>query len=176
MLQDYLLSIYLKGFEIYSFLWTTLINFIGPLKFVYYFDGKHLNNITLNYHLGICLSKYIHGYYYCKFMGQEKNYHFTYHGNIQDINHIDFSSQETPAIKRKKIILLHKNIPIEFDLNILDNYVQNTKYLGQNKHFNLKTILEFLGVNCDEIEFISLLPFKKERRKIKNVTVTDIYE
>src|SRR5579863_3911341 len=115
MIYKVILSIYC----LYVLLYRYLMRMIGPIRLIYYFDGQTKHNIIWG-------PRYIHfddGIYWIKTYDTDGIYYSAYQGNLSSANKLSFG--EIP--RRKNIMLLNENGPVDFDLNLLDNYIR-TEY------------------------------------------------
>ena len=167
MFQKILINIYLKCYKFYLTVRNILLRRFGPIYILYHLNGK-ISNITLNYYTGIIPKKYSHGNYFCQVLNDYGTNYISYSGYL---NKIQLNCNPVP-IKRKNIMLLDGTKVINFDLNILDNYVSN---MG-DQSLKLELIFAYFGVSCTSVQFVILVPFKKEIIPIDKLIISDLYE
>lgn len=167
MLKKILINVYLKSYKFYLTVRNILLKRLGPIYILYHLDGK-ISNITLNYYTGIIPAKYNQGNYFCRIINEYGTNYISYSGNL---NKMQLECSSVP-IRRKNIMLLNESKVINFDLNILDNYVSNMR----DKSLKLELIFACFGVNCTCVQFVTLNPFKKEIIPINELVVSDLYK
>jgi hypothetical protein len=173
MFEKYFIKIYLYLYKLYIILRKLLFRIIGCVYIIYHIDDK-ITNITLNYYSGYGINKYHTGNYYLKIIGSDKVDHFAHSGNLTDINKISLPKSSV-SLKRKNIMLLDNNTPINFDLNKIDNYMHNMHHLKDSKLLEMKWILNCFNIKCTHIQFTTLFPFNKEIYPIDNTNVDILY-
>jgi len=148
---------------------------------IYHYGNGVFRNITLPYYLGIGLSDYERGIYYCKIFRLYRSEHFLCEGFLSQLDLILYKLQ-TPAekyVKRKDFILKYGDAVIDIDLNTMDSYLNNQYYLKIAGNFpmvlNLQLILRSLQIKCDRVQFIELSPFQIKTMPIENVPVDECY-
>lgn len=151
------------------------LNKFGPIYLIYYLENSRMKNITLNYYSGIGLNKYNSGHYFCKVIDSNRTNHLIHSGEITDIT-IKTNNNEIEYPKRKNIMLLHNNEPVQCDLDVLDNYVHNMRLHNKKHSLQTKDIFNCLGLNCTEIQFTTLRPrFTKEIHPIDKISIDDLH-
>jgi len=176
--QQKLFKIYLHLIQFYYLVRKLCINFIGPIKILYYIDGQKIINITWNYYSGHHLINYDFGNYFCKILQNDHTDYITHYGKLFDLHKyiVPNISPNYPMPKRKNIILLDCGAVIHFDLNILDNYVRNMSQLGKIDDLGIYWFLKCLGINCTHIQIFHMKPFKKEVLPLEQLVINNIYE
>jgi hypothetical protein len=171
---SHFISTYLYLHQVYSVVWQFIFNTFGPIYFVYYLHNDQIKNITLNYYFKLGLKKYINGHYYCKIFNSDKTNHLIHHGDVNEISKIDLSI-EPVSIRRKNILLLNDKNPVQCDLDVLDNYVINMKKLNKSHTLKPKVVMKCLGLDCTDVQFITVRPFKKEVISIDQIDLDDLH-
>ena len=77
--------------------------------------------------------------------------------------------------KRKNVLLMNGDKPVEINLDIFDNYKSNIECVGDNKITKMETITIFFGIKCTHVKFIELIPFSQKVVPISEVDIDDIY-
>lgn len=173
MIQSILLQIYFKCYQYYLFLWNYLFTWVDQIIFIYYINENNKKNITLNYYLNYGLDKYQNGIYYANIYNINGSNHITHNGNISGINILKITDQMINPPKRKNILLLNNDVPVNVDLGILDNYKMN---INENHSLtNLGKILQLIGIKCTHILIIQHIPFNKKIVHVDEVDINHIY-
>lgn len=172
-MRDYFIKWYLLLCQYYMDLWHWFFSKINKLMIIYETDTR--KNITLNYYLNYNLVKYQNSTFFVTVYNQHNTNYFTFTGDITDIDEI--SDQVVDTIpSRKNIILMNKDQPINFDLQILDNYHSNTKNLKSKSITNLKKITELMDLQCTHVKFIEKKPFKINVSDVNDLEINHLYE
>ncbi|XWV26514.1 hypothetical protein QJ857_gp0553 [Tupanvirus soda lake] len=177
MFQSLLITTYLIMYQYYSMIWKILFSWIGNFVFIYHVNNKKVRNITLNYYLGYKLHKFQTGKYYAKIYNSDGTNHIAFDGHINQIHKIKthkHKSIDNPP-KRKKILLLNNDQPLNINLEILDNYKINMEHFGDSSITNLAEILDIFGLQCTDVTIMEFSPFRRIKKKITEVDVNELY-
>lgn len=179
MLEKILINFFFIIYRYYVLCWQLFFYYIKNIVFVYYINDGKIKNITLNYYLKYNINDYKKGTYYVKIYSLDNMNHIAFKGDIDHINKITINKITTLADvkipKRKKIILLNNEKPININLQILDNYKINMEYFKDASISNLAQIINILGLKCTHITIIELYPFQKTTIEIENVDIKFLY-
>ncbi|XWV25255.1 hypothetical protein QJ856_gp0517 [Tupanvirus deep ocean] len=175
MFHSLLITAYLILHQYYSIIWKILFSWIGNFIFIYHVNNKKVKNITLNYYLGYKLHKFQTGKYYAKIYNCDGTNHVAFDGHINQIHKMKIHKSIDNPPKRKKILLLNNEKPLNIDLEILDNYKINMKHSGDSSITNLAEILEIFGLQCTHVTIIEFSPFRKITKEITEVDVNELY-
>ena len=155
MIYKIILGIYC----IYNILYRLMMSILGPCHMIWTFNGQNKKNITL--------SRYLYAddphIYWIKTYHVGGIRYLAYEGNLDDLTFdVDDIPESIP--KRKNIMLLNGTNPVDFDLNLLDNYIwSNLTFTDKCIPItNLTTILKLFDVNATDVQIIHMVPFKKE--------------
>ena len=174
MLQQLIINIWLTIYYYYSLFWRIFFSYIGSFIFIYHIKEKKMRNITFNYYFKYGLDKFKNGTFYAKIYNAEGTSHIAFNGEIDHIHKINIQPDITRP-KRKKIILLNNENPLNVDLQILDSYKINMKHLGDSCITNLAEITKMLNLECTHVTIIEMFPFKKITMEIDNVDINYMY-
>lgn len=182
-MQSTVINCFFMLHNFYSFLWKKFFSQITKLLIIYFCEDKSLKNITLNYYTGFNLSKYSTGTYFIKYFDVNGTNYTAFNGTLNDILKISqFNNPLTNLLanpknipQRKKILLKCGENPIQFNLQILDNYKLNMTLFGKNSIGNLSKIMTFLGIKCTGATIINIFPPSKKDLKIENTNISDLY-
>ena len=175
MFRSLLLSIYLNIYRYYDLLWKFIFSYIGNIFLIYYINDDDIKNITMNYYFGWNLKKFKSGTYYLKIFDANGTNHIAFIGNIELIHKIKITESFENPPKRKRVILLNENNPININLEVLDNYKTNTKHLQSSSISNLKEITKILGLKCSHVTIIETRPFNKITMDVESVDINYLY-
>jgi len=170
-----MINIFLKLYSIYLPIKILFYKWIGQLMFVYYVNDIQRTNITFNYFFNYNLKNFKNGTYYLKIHNGHGTNHFAFNGELSDIKKICIKQPTEILIKRKNIILLENNLPLNVDLELLDNYKINMEHFGSASVTNLSKILAILDLKCSHVAIIKTYPFSKTILEIKNININDLY-
>jgi hypothetical protein len=174
MLSNVILQIYLYMAHVYIYIYKTILNIFGPCYIIYLFDGQNKFNITFKRYFTSYDSNSL---FYIKIYDGTNIKHIAYQGDISKFTYIKFARPGRNLCKRKNIMFLDYNKPINFDLNILDNYKQtinlNPDYAVITK---LDHITKLLDLTVSDVQIINFDPFKKEVIPISNADINMLYE
>ncbi len=175
MFRTLLINIYLKIYQYYIFLRKIFFSCINNVKLVYFIDGDKVKNISINYYLGLKSDNFKTGKYYLKIFNGSGTNHIAFNGNINDVSRIKIAECYDNPPKRKNVILLDNGVPLDINLEILDNYVSNIKYFPEQSIINLGSVLQFLGFSCTHATIIETKPFSKTITDVNDVDVGHLY-
>ena len=174
MISNIILQIYLYITHIYRQIYKIILNIFGPCYLIYLFDGQNKFNITFKRYF---TSYDANSLFYIKIYDGINIKHIAYQGDISKFKYIKFDRSARNLYKRKNIMFLDYNKPINFDLNILDNYKQtinlNPDYAVVTK---LDTITKLLDLTVSDVQILKLDPFKKEVIPIHSADINMLYE
>lgn len=174
MFQLFFINIYLSFYKYYNLLWKIFFSWVGNLFFIYFVHNNEVKNITMNYYFKYNLDKFAEGIYYTKIYNSDGTNHVIFKGVVNDINAIKIEENDKNPPKRKNIILVNDDEPLNVNLEILDNYKTNMKYV-KNSVTNLNEILKFIGINCTHVIIIDFIPFKKTTISINDIDINSLY-
>lgn len=174
MMENFLLQTYLYVYQIYSTIWKYVFSVIGQIMFLYYYDGINVRNITWNYYFGFGLESFTKGIYYAKIYNARGMNHFGYRGKLDELTRIKISN-DFIIPKRKNVLLLNNGIPLEVDLDVLDNYRVHSSIFGVNSINNLPLVLRFLGLNCSHVKIFQTVPFIQQTIPIDKIDINSLY-
>jgi hypothetical protein len=183
-------KIYLFLHRIYTIIYNLILSKCSPLYIIYYLNGSVKKNITLSsYFTFFNNTNLSNGVYEIKIYNYNNVYHLAYYGKRDNLKRL-ICTDNIPELlsKRKNIILMNHGQPVNFDLNLLDNYkksIENQHLFFEPSEKNnelhicipirkLNIILKLFECNATDIQIISLLPFKKEIIPIDNKCSIDI--
>ena len=173
MLQSLFIRTYLCLHHYYECIWKFLFKWIGSILLIYYIEQNQMINITTNYYFGWNLDKYRSGTYYVKIYNIHGTSHIAYQGDLAHIQNTRVDPEEVP--KRKHVVLLNNEQPLEINLEILDKYKANMKHFT-NSVTNLGKITRLMGLQCSHISIIRLIPFNKETMHVDEVNIDYLYQ
>ena len=157
--------------------WKISFGLIGSIIIVYRFDNNKLQNITWKYYLGQQLDKFKSGTFYAKIYNSNGANYIAFNGDLKKLKEINFTGigymDNLP--KRKNVLLLENDTPIEINLEILDNYKMNTSHFGELSVNSLKNILTFIGLKCTHVKIIQTVPFSQQVLPIDEVDINHLY-
>lgn len=168
------LKVYLKVYQWYTFIWHKIFTWIGKVMLIYHIDGDKMKNITWNYYLKYGMEKFKNGMFYAKIYDIRGLNHIAFNGDISHVHRIKADSLENPP-KRKNVILLDNDIPIDIDLDVLDKYRTNMLHFEDQGIANLGKILTLIGLKCTHVIIIQMFPFNKKTMKIDEVDIDHLY-
>lgn len=157
MIYKIILGIYC----IYNILYRLVMSILGPCHMIWTFNGQNKKNITLSRYLYIDDPQM----YWIKTYHVDGVRYLAYEGNLDDLTFDrDNTLTPIPILKRKNIMLLNGTNPVNFDLNLLDNYIQSNLTFTDKcvPITNLTTILKLFDCDATDIQIIHMAPFKKE--------------
>lgn len=170
-----LIQLYLAFYRGYDWIWSTIFSTINRVMFIYYLDDNHIKNITMHYYFNYGLDKYKTGTYYTKILNKYGSNHITYTGELSELSKIEpVYTEETPPPRRKQVLLIKEDKPVEVDLAIIDNYKINTENID-NSITNMRKILDLIGIDCTHINIIQLFPFSSKTIEPEKVEIHDLY-
>ena len=170
------------------------MSILGPIHVIYYFDGQCKKNITLSTYFRDSTSYHpdcFASIFWIKTFYVNGPHYSAYHGNRRHLDNLTCTKIMPDLLpKRKNIMLLNGTNPVNFDLNLLDNYkraVQNQSHFFkssvdteyQKKCIpvkNLNTILKLFDCESSHIQIINLRPFKKEIFSVDDIHIDMLYE
>lgn len=174
MIRSILVNIYLQLYYYYSALWKYIFDFIGKIIFIYHVNENRIKNITWNYYSGYGMNNFKSGTFYAKIYNADGTHHIAYNGEVSKINNLVPISNPESSPRRKNVILLNDDKPINVDLAILDNYKINMLHFD-NSLTNLGMILKLIGLNCTHVTIIQTIPFNKKTIEIDQVDIHHLY-
>ena len=183
MVNEIILQIYLYMYRIYIYLYKLIMNIFGPIHIIYYFDGQRKKNITLSRYL--VSNDNPNSIFWIKTFHTHDTHYLAYQGHLCHLNKLIRGKKiSNLSYKRKNIMLLNGTDPVNFDLNLLDNYkrsIQNKSDVFGNQREcmpvkDLNTILKLFGCESSAVQIINLRPFKKEIVPVDNVCIDMLYE
>lgn len=174
MLENFMLHTYLYMYQLYNSIWGALFNKFGQILILYYFDGERLENITWNYYLGKNIDKYKNGIYFCQVYNEYGANYFSFRGKLSNLENIK-KINEIKYPKRKNILLLNHDKPVEIDLHIFDNYKANISKISELSVTDLAQVAKFFGIECTHVKFIEIVPFRQKVVPISELNIDDIY-
>lgn len=178
-------KIYLFLHHIYTIIYNLILRILGPIYIIYYFDGSIRKNITLSSYFTFFNNNLSNAIYGIKIYNSNDVHYLAYYGKRNNLNRL-ISTNIIPELlsKRKNIILMNCGKPVEFDLNLLDNYKKSIEnyhlfFKSDEKTIcipirKLSTILKLFECDATDVQIISLLPFKKEIISIDDECLIDI--
>ncbi len=181
MFDKLLLNIYLYLYCLFMGFYSNILHVIGPFHFIYYCNGSDKINLTWRRYFRYGMNDYKRGVFYVKTINSVGTNHLAYHGNIRHFDYLKFKKSINKLFKRKSIMFLKKENPINFDFNLLDNYkytIDNTIWKN-NKYrpvTNLNTISKIFDLDATHIQIINLKPFQKKIVPITDTTIDMLYE
>ena len=177
MMQRLFLKYFLFIYTIYSSIYNYFLKFFGPIFIVYKLDDQ-IKNYTLWYYLGFNTK----GKFFYKKITADEIIYSSLEGDLHQIkknktnkfkNKAEGSMSSANPFKRKNILPLIDDKPINFDLNILDNYVNNTP---KKNVVDLKLFLKIFNKKCTHIQFIKMMPFEIVLKDIDQLSIYDLYD
>lgn len=175
MFQTIFLNAYLKIYFYFDFFWKLLFAWLGKIVLIYHVNNNNIKNITWKYYFGYGLEKHKIGIFYIRIYDIGGMNHIAYYGDITNLQRLELSKFDETPPKRKNIILLNNGIPINIDLDILDNYKKNMKYFNDSSITNLGKILSLMGLNCSHVIIIQTIPFNKIIESVHNIDINYLY-
>lgn len=185
----YVPKIYLFLHHIYTIIYNLILRILGPIYIIYSFNRSIKKNITLSSYFMFFNNDLSNAIYGIKIYNSNDVHYLAYYGKRNNLNRL-ICTNDIPELlsKRKNIILINHGKPVEFDLNLLDNYkksIENYRLFFKSGEKNdntnmcipirkLSTILKLFECNATDVQIISLLPFKKEIIPIDNECLIDI--
>jgi len=185
---------YLYIYHVYIGVYKFIMSILGPIHVIYYFDGHHKKNITLSTYFkdynSHCSDSFTSIFWIKTFYGDGPHYS-AYQGNRRHLDNLTCAKIMPDLLsKRKNIMLLNGTDPVNFDLNLLDNYkraIQNQSHFFKSSIDteyqkkcvpvkNLNTILKLFDCESSHIQIINLRPFKKEIVPIDDMHIDMLYE
>lgn len=175
------INFYLCINKIYITLCSFIYNKIGPVHFIYHYDGMTKKNVTLQCLLGMEIEN---GTFHIHTKTDSDTNDIVLDGAIDDvinyINNYEYYLLQTDnsLLKRKNITILYYDEILNINFQLLDNH---KKLLNDTNDFilttNLKTLLYMLAdVKCTHVNIITILPFQKIVYDIDHITINMIYE
>ena len=168
------IKIYLRIYQYYILLQKLFFLLIGNIIIIHQIDNNVINNVTLKYYLGYKLNKSDSSLYHAKIYNIDGTSQIAFKGDINQVRKIKKATLLNIP-KRKNVILLNENIPIDIDLDIFDNYKINVEQLKESSITNLSEITQILGIKCTHVSIIEKFPFKKVTTMIKDMDINDLY-
>ena len=174
MLENFMLHTYLYIYQLYNSIWSTIFNKIGQILLLYYFNGNNLENITWNYYSGKNIDKYKKGVYFCQVYNEYGANYLSFKGDLSNLENFK-QVKNIKYPKRKNILLMNNDRPVEIDLHIFDNYRANIDEVPDSPETELATIAKFFGIDCTHVKFIEIIPFRQKLVPINELNINDIY-
>lgn len=168
-------------YKIQQIILKIIFTITGPIHFTHIYQQNSVNNtknsfknITLNYYLNLFIKNYSTGQYFYKTCTMDTTNYYTCIGNIYEVPHIVTTS--SVKIKRRDILLFNNDGVINFDLNLLDNFYKNSKTINDNFDINLLAVLKYFSIDtCKSVQFIQLIPFKKQLINASEVKLSELF-
>jgi len=165
--KHFLLSIYILFFNFMQKVINYFYRLFGCIIIVHEHIGNKFVNVTWKYYLNINSS----GSFFVKIYNGRNVCYVNFIGNIREINSKMYV--ESNIIQsRKNISILNKGKIVAFDMTILDNYKSNMSDVSER---NVKTIFEWLNIECTDIQFIQLIPYRVSNREIEGIKINELY-
>lgn len=182
-------KIYLYIHYTYIILCNFILRCLGPVYNICHFDvdADVKKNITLSSYVSFFNKENSKkSIYWIKIYHLNGPYYLAYHGSRNHLNKLT-CGKIIPELssKRKNVMLMNKGKPVNFDLNLLDNYkrtaIQNQLCFidkcDENSYTmvtKLNTILKLFECDATDVQIINLMPFKKEIISIDDDCSIDI--
>lgn len=167
------IKIYLKFYQYYILLHKLLFfHIIDDMVIINKVTNDQVKNVTIDYYLGRKIDESV---FYVKIYNLKGTSHIAFDGNISHIKKLRNSSISETSLKRKNVILLDGDTPIDIDLAILDNYKINMDHIGESSITNMLAITQMLKIKCDNILIMEKFPFKKTILELKDASINDLY-
>lgn len=173
MLQNLLVKVYFQLYGWYIYLRWLFFRIVKNITFVYYVNPQTLKktNITWRYYTGIGLSKYCRGMYYGIIYNESTVNYIIFTGSISEISNFKLGTVQP---KRKQVILLNNDIPINIDLTVLDNY-QMAAMTFEKSCTNLSQILQLMNIKCTNVVIVKNRPFSRNIMSVQNLDINDLF-
>jgi len=179
MITRYIIWLFLKLYSYYEKIYQLIFNWINNITIIYHISESKIKNITLNYYTGINLIPYSKGTFYTKTYHKYGSDHIAFNGNLNNITklHRSISTNNLDNNPKRKYIitLLNNDKPINFNLQILDNYMKNVIFYGNNAIINLNDIFKYLGVECTHLNLTNINPFFRKTINIDKINLNELY-
>ena len=181
MLLSTFITLYLYFYYLFVNIWKRFFCLRGkPILTIYHLNDNVLTNITIRYYTNIGLRRYVQGLYYCLIHDGDQTNHISHTGKLSELDTLvqklytvsDISSKP----KRRNIMLFNgEGTVVPHDLNVLDNYVNNTRLLDV-PYLLPDHLFRCLGWNCTHVQIMSLNPFQLTRIPTSDLTIGMLYE
>lgn len=172
-LKQLLIKLYLYYYLVKQFIYQFIIRTFGPIKIIYYITENRTKNITLNYYSGL-LEGFQTGNYIIKCYD---SHHVKYHGFTGQLKQLSGVKLDEELYDRnKKITLLKNDTPINIDMTIIDNYVNNIKKNQLYHNIPTKSIFDAIGINCTHVKIISMRPIQQIHKHIDEIDIMEMYD
>jgi hypothetical protein len=188
--EGILVSIYLLIHYYYYMIYQKIMKMIGPISFIYLFDGKNQNNITLRRYLSYYFPQlwpHASGIICVKIFDGDECKQIAYQGDTEHLDDLlenvkeEFSDEEITQ-KRNNVMFLNNNNAISFDLNVLDSYNRILNRINWRKNGHtcspiriLDVISKLFNIDATHVQIIRKFPLKKDIYPINRVTLDMIY-
>lgn len=148
-----------------------LFSTTGPIVNIYQINDGDLLWYTWKYYLGYEIDD--KDYYYVSIFTRDKTVRFSIYDSIYNIRKIVLPSKKYHP-RRVNYMLSRHGKPINFDLDIIDNYLVNSRMISDNFDTKMSNIVQMLGVDCDSIHIVES-DYSITKKMAYETDINDLY-